>query len=75
MHPHGRQPSAHVCLHAHARARTPRHTCVQASFNPLRALPAELGRLPNLEMIRVASCNIAEVPAALRDAPKLAWMR
>lgn len=47
----------------------------QASFNRLRGLPAELGRLPRLEMLRVASCEIEEVPAALRDAPRLAWMR
>ena len=49
---------------------------LQASFNPaLTSLPAELGGLPNLEMLRVASCGIAEVPARLADAPKLAWMR
>ncbi len=47
---------------------------LQASFNRLKSLPAELGRLSNLEMLRVASCEIREVPAALRDAPKLAWM-
>ena len=53
----------------------PTHPPAQASFNPLKSLPAELGSLPSLELLRVASCEITEVPAALRDAPKLAWMR
>lgn len=35
---------------------------VQASFNRLAALPADLARLPRLEMLRVAVCNIAEAP-------------
>jgi hypothetical protein len=47
---------------------------LQASFNRLKLLPAELGSLPRLEMVRVASCQIEAVPAALGLAPKLAWM-
>jgi hypothetical protein len=38
---------------------------VQASFNRLRALPSALARLPRLEMLRAAVCDIAEAgPAA-----------
>lgn len=49
---------------------------LQASFNPpLTALPGELGSLPQLEMVRVACCSIAEVPASLGAAPRLSWMR
>jgi len=41
---------------------------VQASFNRLRALPRELARLPRLEMLRVAVCDIAEAgPVAANE--------
>ena len=37
---------------------------LQASFNNLQALPASLGKLPKLEMVRVAANCIAEVALA-----------
>jgi len=41
---------------------------VQASFNRLRGLPRELARLPRLEMLRVAVCDIAEAgPVAANE--------
>eukprot|EP00887_Chlorella_sp_A99_P002665 scaffold6.g2665.t1 len=44
-----------------------------ASFNKLRSLPAELAGLSNLELLRVACCELEETPAVLKGMPKLAW--
>ena len=46
----------------------------QASFNKLTTLPPELGTLPNLELLRVACCEIKEVPGTMAAAPRLAWL-
>lgn len=47
---------------------------LQASHNaPLAALPASLGALPHLELLRVACCGLTEIPAAVAAAPALAW--
>ena len=46
----------------------------QASFNLLKALPESLGGLASLELLRVASCEIREVPASLAALHRLAWL-
>lgn len=47
---------------------------VQASHNALRSLPASLGSLKNLELLRVACCEITEIPKAVAAGPALAWL-
>lgn len=47
---------------------------LQASHNNLRSLPRSLGMLPRLELLRVACCEITQVPADLDAARCLAWM-
>lgn len=52
---------------------------LQASFNRFTALPEGLLRLPHLEMMRVAVCDIRSLPPGLQAGsasgvlPKLAW--
>ena len=48
--------------------------CSQASRNCLTTLPATLGQLPNLELLRVAVNDLAELPLPVFHAPKLAWV-
>ena len=40
----------------------------------MTSLPPTLGRLPRLEMLRVAANRLDVLPAALADAPALAWV-
>jgi hypothetical protein len=49
---------------------------LQASHNaPLAALPAALGRLPRLELLRLARCGLTnDALAPLAAAPALAWV-
>lgn len=47
---------------------------IQASHNLLTCLPERLGALHKLELLRVACCNIAEVPGSLMDAQSLSWL-
>jgi hypothetical protein len=50
------------------------YNCVQASFNRLSSLPSELALLPNLELMRVACCNLTALPPALSASQRLAWI-
>lgn len=48
----------------------------QASFNKFKSLPEELADLPNLELLRVACCELGQCPVGMREAhkhPRLAW--
>jgi Leucine-rich repeat (LRR) protein/predicted Ser/Thr protein kinase len=47
---------------------------LQASHNSLRSLPASLGSLPHLELLRVACCEIVEIPQAVTASSSLAWL-
>ena len=47
---------------------------LQASHNALTSLPESLGALPNLELLRVACCNIDTVPLAVAESKTLAWL-
>ena len=47
---------------------------VQASHNALKHLPERLGSLENLELLRVACCEIAAIPDSLIDAQSLSWL-
>lgn len=47
----------------------------QASFNDrLTALPAEMGSLPRLELLRCACCDIHELPPSFANLRSLAWV-
>ncbi|KAL0019397.1 hypothetical protein WJX77_007861 [Trebouxia sp. C0004] len=46
---------------------------LQASFNQLKTLPAAMGHLPKLELMRVAVNNIEQVPAEFGGLNALAW--
>lgn len=55
---------------------------LQASFNRFTHLPADLLRLPRLELMRVAVCQLEHLPPALHHGahggdptvlPRLAW--
>jgi hypothetical protein len=41
---------------------------LQASFNPFIALPADLWRLPQLELFRLAVGHLAQWPSGLAEA-------
>jgi len=47
---------------------------LQASHNKLESLPASLGTLPHLELLRVACCEIVEIPEAVTASSSLAWL-
>lgn len=47
---------------------------LQASHNALTSLPERLGSLHALELLRVACCEIAEVPESMMHAPSLTWL-
>lgn len=66
------------CLHVYGwrpSARTSHSViCLQASRNQLTSLPASLGQLPSLELLRVAVNDLPELPLPVFRAPKLAWV-
>ncbi len=45
----------------------------QASFNELEELPAAMGSLPRLELMRVACNRLAAVPDSFAGLDALAW--
>lgn len=47
---------------------------LQASHNALTHLPQRLGYLNNLELLRVACCDIAEMPESLLESQSLSWL-